>query len=243
MPTVAEITPEELQTDTTEALSAALALRVRGFFCPERAARAAEAVSARRAAWVSDFGGLQFCLGRAWYTHLETGRTGEYFAGAPASDALVEETVPGLQEEMRRAVHLATGAPVIVRRGWCSAGVHVFPARGACAEVGGDLHFDDEGLSRAQLRARSPALSLVLMLQPPETGGALRLWDARYEGHPRPTKAQLSAPSIDVRSEAGDLVVFDSYRLHQIQPFEGDKDRISATLHAARLGNSWESWF
>lgn len=221
----------------------AAAVCVRGFWDPVRAGDAARAVLAHREAWVSDFGGLQFCLGRAWYTHLETARTAEYFAGAAAADALVERVVPGLQDALRDAVAGVTGQRVVARRGWCGAGVHVFPAGGACATVGGDRHFDDEGLSRATRKARSPAISLVLMLQPPESGGALRLWQARYEGAPHPTAAQCNAPSIAVPSGPGDLVVFDSYRLHQIQPFTGETDRISATLHAATVGAAWESWF
>jgi hypothetical protein len=43
--------------------------------------------------------------------------------------------------------------------------------------------------------------------------------------------------------EAGDLVVLDSYRLHQIQPFTGGVDRISATCHVAFASGVWESWF
>ncbi len=221
----------------------AVAIRVRAFWDPERAARAAVAVLEHRGAWVSDFGGLQFCLGRAWYTHLETDREREYFAGAAEADALVERVVPGLQDSLRQAVGALTGGPVRSRRGWCGAGVHVFPAGGACAERGGDVHFDDEGLTRAQLRVRGPALSLVLMLQPPASGGGLRLWEARYEGAAYPSVAQQRSAFHEVVSGAGDLVLFDSLRLHQIQPFAGPLDRISATLHAASIGGAWESWF
>jgi hypothetical protein len=121
--------------------------------------------------------------------------------------------------------------------------VHVFPAGNAAARFGGDLHFDDEGLSRAQLRERTPSLSLVLMLQPPESGGTLRLWSARYAGAAEATPAQRAAPSVDMASAPGDLVVFDSLQLHQIQPFAGARDRISATLHAAARGAGWETWF
>ena len=212
---------------------------VRGFWDAQRAARAASAVLARRDAWVSDFGGLQFCLGRAWYTHLETARTAAYFAAAASADALVEATVPGLQAELRGSVAHVTAGPVRARRGWCGAGVHVFPAGGACARSGGDVHVDDEGLSRAQRRTRSAALSLVLMLQPADAGGALRLWDVLAPGGARPT----DVPWCDVPASPGDLVVFDSWRLHQIQPFSGDRDRISATLHAADTGADWETWF
>ena len=43
---------------------------------------------------------------------------------------------------------------------------------------------------------------------------------------------------------AGDLAVIDSYRLHQIQPFDGSRERISATVHAAQVDTGlWECWF
>jgi hypothetical protein len=31
--------------------------------------------------------------------------------------------------------------------------------------------------------------------------------------------------------------------MHQIQPFAGDLDRISATLHVVEEGGRWEAWF
>jgi hypothetical protein len=221
----------------------AAALHVPGYWSAERAQVAAQAVLAHRELWIPDFGGLQYCLGRAWYTHLETDRSSEYFARAPEADALVERALPGLQRELREAIGAVVGGPVRARRGWCGAGVHVFPAGQACARQGGEVHFDDEGLSRAQLRQRAPSVSLVLMLQPAEQGGALRLWDTRYEGEAHPTPAQCAAPTVELVSGPGDLVVFDSLRLHQIQPFQGPLDRISATLHGAEAGAGWESWF
>jgi hypothetical protein len=121
--------------------------------------------------------------------------------------------------------------------------VHVFPAGGKVARVGGDVHFDEEGLSEAQLRDRPPALSFVLMLQAPESGGAIRLWDALYEGASVPTPTMLDRERVDVPYAAGTLVVFSSYRLHQIQPFGGSRDRVSVTAHLARLSGAWESWF
>ncbi len=32
--------------------------------------------------------------------------------------------------------------------------------------------------------------------------------------------------------------------LHQIQPFEGDRDRVSITIHAAEIDDGlWDTWF
>jgi len=195
-------------------------------------------------AWTEDFDGEQFALGRAFYTHFETGRSEEYFADAAASDARVEEGAPGLQRWMRDALAELTGARVVARRGWCGAGVHVFPAGEKVARAGGVVHFDVEGLGRHHLARRKRALSLVLMLQAAEHGGGLRLWDVRYDGSEHASEEQLSAPSEIVEYGRGDLFVFDSYRMHQIQPFSGERDRISATLHAAETDRGlWECWF
>jgi hypothetical protein len=47
-----------------------------------------------------------------------------------------------------------------------------------------------------------------------------------------------------VRCEAGDAVLIDSRRLHQIRPFRGKRDRISITLHAVEVDRGvWETWF
>ena len=43
---------------------------------------------------------------------------------------------------------------------------------------------------------------------------------------------------------AGDLVLIDSYRLHQIQPFAGARDRLSVTAHLVLAGEGWHvAWF
>lgn len=214
-----------------------LAVVIRSVVDKERCARWASAVTAAREVWTHDFGGEQYALGRAFYTHLETDKSAEYFRDAQASDARVNEIVPGLQETMRELVAKTTGGHVVQRRGWCGPGVHVFPAGEKVARVGGVVHYDLEGLGRYHIAAHKPALSLVLMLQPP---GALKLWDVTH-----PARGDEASSHNEVIEYAtGDLVVFDSYRLHQIQPFEGERDRISATVHAAEVSRGvWETWF
>lgn len=216
----------------------AFAVRVGGLWSQARCRGATRAVNDARMSWTDDWAGTQFSLGRAWYTHLEQGRTAEYFADAAASDTRVESALPGLQDELRGWAAAAVGEPVARRRGFCGAGVHVFPASGEAARHGGVVHFDTEGLTPAQRRGQVTALSLVLMLHSPTGGGGLRLWDVTF-----PDAEAPRGPHVDVPYEAGDLVLFSSYRLHQILPFDGDEARISATLHAARAGGSWESWF
>jgi hypothetical protein len=119
----------------------------------------------------------------------------------------------------------------------------VFPSGALVAERGGDIHFDTEGLTPAHVTDRAPALTMVLMLQPPESGGGLRVWDVTYAGTDAYEDEDLARPHATYAYEAGDVVVIDSYRLHQIQPFAGALDRISATCHAAFVQGRWETWF
>ncbi len=133
---------------------------------------------------------------------------------------------------------------VRARRDWCGPGVHVFPAGGEVAARGGVIHFDIEGLSEKHARDKRPALTVVLMLQEPERGGALKLWDVRFRGRDEATEAELGAPTAIAQYGVGGALVIDSYRLHQIQPFEGARDRISITIHAAEIDDGlWDTWF
>jgi hypothetical protein len=227
----------------TKALDRGLMLVVRNAVGARRAAEWASSVLDARTKWVADFESAQFSLGRAWYTHLEQGRTADYFRDPSSSDTEVERACPGLQETMRALVAKAVGAPVVQRDGWCGPGVHVFPARSPVAKKGGSIHFDTEGLTPAHAADRMPALSCVLMLQPPARGGGLKVWDVRYRGSDAYEDDDLDARSVTCAYGPGDLVVFDSYRLHQIQPFGGTDDRISATCHAAFVAGVWETWF
>jgi hypothetical protein len=212
---------------------------------PDERSRWVRGIYAARDAWTPCFEGVQFTLGRAYYTHLEEEREAEYFANAPASDLLVERAVPGLQARVREILSGWLGAPVTPRRGWCGPGVHIFPAGQWLSDHGGDVHFDTEGLSDEHLEARRPALSAIIMLQPPATGGGLRVWNARWEGRDdEPAiRSAARAPSDVLQYEAGDLVVIDSYRLHQIQPFTGTRDRVSVTAHLILSSRGWLSWF
>ncbi len=81
------------------------------------------------------------------------------------------------------------------------------------------------------------------MLSPPESGGELRVWDVTHAGEGEYEDDDLDRPSALCAYAPGDLVVIESYRLHQIQPFGGVADRISATCHAAFVGGAWETWF
>jgi hypothetical protein len=223
---------------------AVAAVGMRDWLERKLAAEWAAAVLRVRADWTHDFDGEQFTLGRAFYTHYETDRSDEYFAKAAESDEKVERALPGMQVRMRELVRVVTGGTVNARREWCGAGVHIFPAEGEVSEKGGVIHFDTEGLSDRHARDKRPALTIVVMLQEPDTGGGLKLWDVRFRGRDDPTDAELAKESVVAQYGVGGALVIDSYRLHQIQPFGGKRDRISITIHAAEVDEGvWETWF
>jgi hypothetical protein len=221
-----------------------LGIRVPGLVDRATAARWADAVEAAEALWTADFDGEQHCLGRAYYTHLEEDKLDDYFEDAAATDARVEAVVPGLQDFLRAVVARLTDREVTQRERFCGAGVHVFSPGKWVAHNGGDVHFDTEGLDDEGRAARVPALTLVLMLRPAQTGGGLRVWTVLDPGTDVVTRAMIAKPSELVDYEVGELLILDSYRLHQIQPFQGETRRISATLHGVeRADGSWETWF
>jgi len=219
-------------------------LGLRAHFTRDDCERWTRGTYAAREEWTADFGDDQYSLGRAFYTHLEQGKSGSYFADATASDARVEAHAPGLQSAMRDLGAAIVNGAVRPRRGWCSSGIHVFPAGGHAAKHGGVVHFDTEGLTVHHLARRGRALSIVAMLQAPVKGGGLRVWDATYIGDDGAPAGYARTPNVTALYREGDVVAFDSYRLHQIQPFAGARDRISATLHLVEVdAGQWESWF
>jgi hypothetical protein len=208
---------------------------------PDTCARIAERVLAAGETHTPNFDGVQATLGLAYYTHLEEGREADYFAGAERSRARVDALAPNMAARMSALVADVVQGEVIQRPGWAGPGIHIFPAQGLVAERGGDVHFDLEGISDESLALRTPALSVVLGLQAPESGGGLRLWPHAW----RPGAEEDCADSPElIPLVAGDAVVFDSYRLHQIEPFAGGVDRLTATVHALlRPDGLWETWF
>ncbi len=202
------------------------------------------AVYEARPHWTSDFSGEQFALGMAFYTHHETDRGKDYFRRAAASDALVDRVLPGMQQWARDLVARHVGGMARPRMGFCGAGVHVFPAGGKVAREGGVVHYDVEGLSPLSIQKRQPTLSLVVMLQAPERGGGLWVYDRRYRGSEAFDDEDLKARKRLVRYKNGDALYMSSSQLHQIRPFSGSRDRISITLHAVEVDRGvWETWF
>jgi hypothetical protein len=231
-------------TPLREALRDHAAVGVRGALDAADAAGAASSVLRAEGELVDDFGGEQRALGRAFYTHLETGRARDYFAAARASDAVVERVLPGMQQRTLELLGRLLGGVVRRRHGFCGPGVHVFPPGEKVARRGGVTHYDLEGLSAHHLDGGAAAVSFVWMLQPPTTRGGLRLFPRVWRGRDWPLDRAPPAAGTTTRSRAGDALLFSSYRLHRIEGFGGDRARVSVTCHAVEVDDDvWEAWF
>jgi hypothetical protein len=217
---------------------------VRAAWSCDEAARAAARVLAARDDLVEDFGGEQLCLGRAFYTHLESGRASTYFREAAASDARVERVLPGMQQTTLGLLATLLGGSVRRRHGFCGPGVHVFPAGEKVAREGGVVHADLEGLTTSDVARGARAVSFVWMLAPPATRGWLTLFARRTSRRDWPIERAPACPSTTTRSRAGDALLFDSRRLHRIEGFGGTQPRVSITCHAVEVDrDAWVAWF
>ena len=105
----------------------------------------------------------------------------------------------------------------------------------------GDIHLDWEGLvDDGPAGLDHDARTFVLMVEPAESGGDLRLWGVgtRRGG----TAVGRSPDPVVAHYRAGTLVILESQDLHQITELTGDR-RITLNWHVRRRGRGWELWF
>jgi hypothetical protein len=214
-------------------------------FTPEQCEALVNGVYEGRSSWTTILPDAP-TLGRAFYTHLSRPSMRDlYVRDFATSDARVERFCPKLVKNMLAGVKelLSCNVNPVLRSGFCGPGVSIFPWTGNVAKDGGVIHFDDEGLPEDHSALRLPAYSFVCMIQKPERGGGIKLWDTFYESAPyEVTKKMTDAECEIIEYDLGELVAFDSYRLHQIQSFKGQIDRIAVTCHAMYT-DRWEVWF
>jgi len=192
----------------------------------------------------------EFTLGRSWYTSIDNREVMDYFDEAPALNQLLQTTFPGLMARI-----LAFGKTMVghdnvqFRPGFAGPGIVVFKAHCTTAESGGSCHIDYEGLSKHQMDARDGVeiFSFMLPLSLPEKAGGLRVWPEVYERfrHNRYFE-EIEEPEGEkfiIPYCVGNLFGIHSLRVHQIEPFGGEKDRVVVTFHLAQLDGQWSIWF
>ncbi len=200
-------------------------------------------VIANKVHWNSDFDGLQFSFGQAYYPHLEAGTTEAYFEKALSSDTIFESALPGLQEFAVKIISTLVGAYAQPREEWSGPGIHIFPANGYAAKNAGEIHFDLDGICDSDRAALAPAITIIVMLQKPTEGGGLKVWNKKFSGISANELNLAETESEILNYSNGDIIIINSYTLHQIQPFISKEDRISLTVHSVFNGECWECWF
>ena len=164
---------------------------------------------------------------------------------------MISSHFPGLYEKIiQLCKNIEKDADISLRQGWAGPGFAIFPAHGRCAELGGDIHYDWEGLTDGQLDdLHAEGYSFIAMLKKPSQGGGLKIWDVKYDLNHKQEELVAWAnspdcPSLLIDYQLGDLVLINSFCLHQIQPFEGEVDRVCLTFHIAKYNEKkWYIWF
>jgi hypothetical protein len=231
-------------------LGGAGAVVFRDIFTPAEVQGMVATIYALREQWLPGFEEEQFSVGRVWYVDVADEAEEEYHEDSVRSNAQIEERFDSIQERMRAfCAAIQPGDLVQIRPGWAGPGFVIFPAHAACAENGGDIHFDIEGLAGDLLDdPEAAAYSFIAMLQKPESGGGLQVWREQYDPNRRDEyipelQSEPEGPSFLIDYRIGDLVMINSRAIHQIQPFEGDTDRITLTFHIVRQAGAWHIWF
>lgn len=198
----------------------------------------AERLGALGVPWTAYSGGLQYSLGLSFYGCLEAGDIAGYYAGAAASELHLQALFPDLRARLYGFLGSLLGTDVCQRPGFCGHGLVRYPAGRWCAHHGSNLHADIEGVPAEILGAVAPVLTVVAMLQAPESGGALMFWPATATVD----NIELVEPE-GVLLAAGDIVAFDSRRLHAVAPFQGRRDRIVAVTRGFVERERVLAWF
>jgi hypothetical protein len=230
-----------------------LAVVFQGIFSLEENQEIVSKIYSLKNLWVPSYEGEQYALGRVWYAHVDDRIQDNYFERAIESNKMIETHFPGLYQKLCNfCSKIQMNEPVRIREKWAGPGFVIFPAHEYCAKEGGGIHYDWEGLTEEQRNnSDTEAYSFISLLQKPERGGGIRIWETKYD----PSRKEESLkPSIDILPDpgaknvlidyqVGDLLLINSLSLHQIQPFEGDADRITLTFHIAKNSESWHIWF
>jgi hypothetical protein len=210
-----------------------------------------KAMYAAKDVWSEGMGGEQFALGDAWYHYAEEGVDfEEYGSQAKQSRANVEKYVPGLEKRVIDFLSpLARAGTLDVREGWAGPGIMLFPAGAYVSNNGGSIHFDTDAFTDEELADPNLTMfSFVCMLQKPERGGNLTIWNKhfdrrgeRFQTYDPKTQGEVESCLVDY--QPGQLWMLRGMNAHQIGSFSGATDRICLTFHIFKEGADWRMWF
>jgi len=242
---------ETPQLDLAETLRVVSAAKREAFLSHEQCRAAAAKLVELRPFWSRDYHGEQFSYPDNFYARANDGGASTYFArAAEANDGMVEH----FPEERRLLLaylgRLLPGREVRVRPGWLGPAFVIFPAGEFLSREPGPVHIDLEGLAEMDLHSSETIyFSVICMIQPPDEGGGVRVWNRRLEGdralEDRFLDQARAVPeeAIEVTYRAGDLLAINSLSPHQILQFGGARDRITLNAFAVADSRSCNVWF
>lgn len=201
--------------------------------------------------WTSYFNGELHCIGSVWYCCAASNNEKDYFAYSQSNNAKLKSIFPEINESINSFCSLFFDMNVEIREGWAGPAIIILQENAHVAKQGGPIHIDWDNLCKEQIcdLNKSKAFSFVMVLQKPQFGGNLIVWNKQYnfqidgcievfDSVSCPTEIQ----SLEIPYSEGSLIIFNSLNLHAVQPFSGSKDRICLIFHAAQFSGKWKIW-
>lgn len=240
---------DEIRKDIREA-NGILALAVEDFLSPDECAEILRGVYVLEPYWRSGTYEGDSILGRSWYTAIDNREVMDYFDEAPAFNRLIQDTFPELIEKIMAFARTMTNQEEVqVRPGWAGPGFTIFRPPSCTAETGGSCHIDYDGLSKRMVDVPEglEMFSVMIPISMPEDAAGLYVWPEVYQRfqHKRYFN-EIEDPEgerFTVPYSVGKLICIHSLRIHQIEPFNGDIDRVVITFHLGKLDGKWNLWF
>lgn len=234
----------------TEILEEYPAARLTGFLDKDWCADIADRVRACRSDWSKDYGGEQHSYPNNFYARANDNGRNRYFERSETLNAQMERAFGAERARLLTFIRsLMPEAAVEIRGGWQGPAFVIFPADELLSREPGPIHIDLEGLAGSDLDLTAVScFSVICMIQPPETGGGVKLWNLRLssfldeeqllsEAEARPDEAVLT------HYQAGDLLIINSLSPHQILQFGGNRDRITLNAFAISTPALCQLWF
>jgi hypothetical protein len=242
---------ETPQADLAQTLRVASAAKREAFLSHEQCRSAAAKLGELRPLWSRDYDGEQFSYPDNFYARANDGGVSRYFSrAADANDAMVEHFSEARSLLLAYLGRLLPGREVRVRPGWLGPAFVIFPAGEFLSREPGPVHIDLEGLAEMDLQSgETTFFSVICMIQPPDEGGGVRVWNRCFGGDRSfedqfldQAKAEPEA-AVELAYQVGDLFAINSLSPHQILQFGGARDRITLNAFAAADSRSCNVWF
>lgn len=101
--------------------------------------------------WTAGYGGEQFSLGEVFSHYSETGQQHLYWLKAAEGRNKIKKYIPILYPKILSFLQLLVNDKVGLREYWSGPSVVIFPAYERCATIGGEAHYDWDGLTAEPL--------------------------------------------------------------------------------------------